>query len=294
MVNKMSKMEYNEEVDVLEQAEPQRKTESLIQSSLGSRDEIARRLLDRCEQLEKSKRLIDESVRSHMNEMNVNNNGSPMDIDAYRTQLEQCSRTLMSSQENTRLKQEKYQSEIGDLKSQLEDLKAQTSEMQNAEQNWILENMSLKLKVAEASDWVKKAQKHLTEVHAENVRLKKYLLALKNGEVVLPSARPPSSNSDTKENTKLFALPEKNPAENESTPGGARRLLQNWSLRLNSTLNIPNRDSLKPMNEVTTTKHAFLSTKKTSSSDDFSIGSLTDETSSIAASLEADDLEISK
>lgn len=287
-------MEYNEEFSVLEQAEPQRKTESLIQSSVGSRDEIARRLLDRCEQLEKSKRLIDESVRSQMNEMNLNNDGSPMDIDAYRTQLEQCSRTLVSSQENARLKQEKYQSEIHDLKSQLEDLKAQTSAMQNAEQNWILENMTLKLKVAEASDWVEKAQRHLTEVHDENVRLKKYLVALKNGEIVLPVARPPTSSSDTKENTQLSSLPENNPAEDGPPLGGARRLLQNWSMKLNSTRNVPNKENVKPMYEVTTTKHPFHPTKKTSSNDDFSIGSLTDETSSIAASLEADDIEISK
>ena len=142
---------------------------------MSSKEEIAKRLLDRCASIESSRKKIDDAVQ----------NGMPDgDFSAanYREQIEQCRRALITSQENGRLKQEKYETTIALLKQEIEKLQADLNGMKNSKKQLGGDAVTLQIELKKALEWANKANQHASSVNQENQRLKQMILSMKNGE----------------------------------------------------------------------------------------------------------------
>ena len=246
---------------------------------MSSTEEIARRLLARCDKIQESKRKIIESVN-----LQAENDENFSDIEVCKKQLEQCRRTLMSSQENARLKQENYQTEISDLKTQIQLLQQTNNFIEKERKQWTIEKMDLQRKALQASSWAQKAQKHLVEVHDENVRLKKFISTLDKDKT--------TNLFDENGDLKIMKEVDSSKAQ-QSIDRPAIRMFQNLGSRLlanrdksnHTDIKISNPAKPKPMHEVTLVSNERKQKQLPEKSDDHSIGSLTDETASIGASM---------
>lgn len=148
---------------------------------MSSKEEIAQRLLNRCEAIETSRKKIDEAVQAATPT-------TPISESNYRKQIEQCRRALISSQENARLRQEKYETEIDLLKKEIESLKEDLREMKNAEELFSSDTTSLQRDLKNALDWADKAKKLVKSVTEENQRLKKLVVSMKEGNAIAMDA----------------------------------------------------------------------------------------------------------
>jgi len=142
---------------------------------MATKEEIAQRLLNRCELIEESRKKIDEAVQSSMPDSDENISES-----SYRRQIEQCRRALISSQENAKLKHARYENTISKLRKEIEKLRADVRDMRDLERRSNSDTASLKRDLKNTRDWAEKASKHVADVNDENTRLKNMIRILKN------------------------------------------------------------------------------------------------------------------
>lgn len=143
-------------------------------------DSAAQRLLNRCAQIEEAKKKVEETVESNNASSNIENEMSPS---AYRQQLDQIRRVLVTSQENARLKQSKLEEENLLLKNELTSIKVGHKKKSESEQDLIAERDNLKAQLIRSMSWVKKSQTLLSDVNEENVQLRNLVCALKEGSL---------------------------------------------------------------------------------------------------------------
>ena len=144
---------------------------------MSSKEEVAQRLLDQCEAIESSRRKIDEAVQNSIPKENEN-----ISAIAYRQQIEQCRRALVTSQENAKLKHEKMENTITQLKKEIENMRADLKCLKDCDKINNSDTSTLQRDLRAAKEWAMKAQKHANQVNQDNAKLKQIIAGMKRGD----------------------------------------------------------------------------------------------------------------
>lgn len=150
--------------------------------SAASPNDFAKRLLDQCDRIEDAKRKVNATIAAEEKKMDG------MNIKMYREQLEQYRRALLTARENSKLKQQKLEIMVDELREENVTLKKTMKLMRDQEQQVSDERASILSDYAKEHERVTKAEAKLASAEsiiekllAENAKLKKFIVSLKNG-----------------------------------------------------------------------------------------------------------------
>lgn len=150
--------------------------------SAASPNDFAKRLLDQCDRIEDAKRKVNATIAAEEKKMDG------MNIKMYREQLEQYRRALLTARENSKLKQQKLELMVDELREENVTLKKTMKVMRDQEQQVSDERASILNDYAKEHERVTKAEAKLASAEsiiekllAENAKLKKFIVSLKNG-----------------------------------------------------------------------------------------------------------------